>query len=265
MEIILYFVAVAVVSYFIGTINFAKIVAWHARRKDITKIGSKNPGTMNMLRSFGFWLALTTFLCEVVKAGAVCLITKVIFYHFGLGAYGELAYFIAGLFLILGYDFPVWSKFKGGKGVACMAGIFLFSTLWYVGIGWFVLCFILLIVLDYGCVVSFTYIGGLSIAFTIYTWLRGVAFMGTTFAWIITAIIWFLFALMLFKHRGNIKRLLSHTENKVGFKAKLSKIFSKNKGGEEDEKENSKTNDVQTEQVVDNSQTESEETKNTEE
>ena len=209
MEIILCFVAVAVISYFIGTINFAKIVAWHARRKDITKIGSKNPGTMNMLRSFGFWLALTTFLCEVVKAGAVCLITKVLFYHFGLGSYGELAYFIAGLFLILGYDFPVWSKFKGGKGVACMAGIFLFSNLWYVGIGWFVLCFIFLIALDYGCVISFTYIGGLSVAFTVYTWLVGIVNMGTTFAWIITAIIWFLFALMVFKHRGNIKRLIN--------------------------------------------------------
>lgn len=229
MEIVLCFVAVAVLAYFIGTINFAKIVAWRARRKDITKIGSKNPGTMNMLRSFGFWLALITFLCEVLKAGAVCLVTKVLFYHFGLGAYGELAYYVAGLFLIIGYDFPVWSKFKGGKGVACMAGIFLFTNLWYVGIGWFVLCFILLILLDYGCVVSFTYIGGLSIANTIFVWLKGVAYMGNTFAWIVTAIIWFLFALMIFKHRGNIKRLINHTENKVGFKEKLSKIFNKEK------------------------------------
>ena len=228
MEIILYFLAVAIVSYLIGTINFAKIVAWHARRKDITKIGSKNPGTMNMLRSFGFWLALTTFILEVIKAGAVCLIAKVIFQHFGVSVngqqLGDIAYFVAGFFLIIGYDFPVWSKFKGGKGVACMAGIFLFSNLWYVGLGWFAICFILLVALDYGCIVSFTYIGGLSISFTIYAWL-----INLPFAWAITAIIWFLFALMIFKHRGNIKRLINHTENKVGFKEKLSKIFDKNK------------------------------------
>lgn len=224
---ILYFLIVAVVAYFIGTINFAKIVAWHARRKDITKIGSKNPGTMNMLRSFGFWLALTTFLLEVVKAGAVCLVTRIVFLHCGLPDLAEVSYFVAGFFLILGYDFPVWSKFKGGKGVACMAGIFLFSNLWYVALGWFAICFILLVALDYGCVVSFTYIGGLTIAYTIYIWLVGIPY-----AWAITAIIWFLLALMVFKHRKNIQRLLNHTENKVGFKSKLAKIFSKKKGEE---------------------------------
>ena len=227
MEIALSLVAVAIIAYFIGTINFAKIVAWHARRKDITKIGSKNPGTMNMLRSFGFWLALITFLCEVLKAGLVCLITKILYQQFGLGEYAELAYYVAGFSLIIGYDFPIWSKFKGGKGVACTAGILIFTNLWYVGIGWFVLCFILLILLDYGCIVSFAYIGGLAIANTVWLWLEGVALCGTTIASIITGIIWFLVALMIFKHRGNIKRLITHTENKVGFKEKLAKIFKK--------------------------------------
>ena len=54
LDDILYFVLVAFISYFVGTINFSKIIAWHYRRKDITKVGSGNPGTMNMLRSFGF-------------------------------------------------------------------------------------------------------------------------------------------------------------------------------------------------------------------
>ena len=222
MDAVLRFLIVAVVAYFVGTINFAKIVAWHARRKDITKIGSKNPGTMNMLRSFGFWLALTTFVCEVLKAGFVCLITKIIFRHVGLLAEGELAYYVAAFFLIMGYDFPVWSKFKGGKGVACMAGIFLFGNLWYVSLGFFAICFVLLVLLDYGCIVSFTYIGGLAIAYTVFVWV-----MNVPFAWAITAIIWFLVALMVFKHRGNIQRLIKHTENKIGFKEKLSKIFKK--------------------------------------
>lgn len=227
MELALYFLIVAVISYFVGTINFAKIVAWHARRKDITKIGSKNPGTMNMLRSFGFVLALTTFVLEVLKAGAVCLATKLIFIHTGMPEVAEIAYYVAAFFLIIGYDFPIWSKFKGGKGVACMAGIFLFGNLWYVGLGWFALCFILLVILDYGCIVSFTYIGGLSIAYTIFVWV-----MHVPYAWAITAIIWVLFALMIFKHRGNIKRLLNHCENKVGFKKILQKMFHKN--GEKD-------------------------------
>ena len=218
----LIFILVAFVSYFIGTINFSKIIAWYGRHKDITKLGSGNPGTMNMLRNFGFGLALATFIAEVVKAGLCCLAFKLIYPEFGQGIY-----FFSGLFLMLGYNFPVWSKFKGGKGVATFAGIFLFSNLWYVALAWFAVCFVLLIIIDYGSVISFIYIGGLTIAYTIYVWVEGVYL-----AWAITAIIWFLLALTIFKHRGNISRLINHTESKVDFKGKLKKVFCHKKGEE---------------------------------
>ena len=130
METVLYFILVAFISYFIGTVNFSKILAWYFRHKDITKVGSGNPGTMNMLHSFGFGLALATFLAEVVKSGLTCLIFQLIFPEY------DIMYFVAGFFVIIGYMFPVWSKFKGGKGVACFAGFFLFSPhLWYVALG----------------------------------------------------------------------------------------------------------------------------------
>lgn len=224
-ETIMVYVGIAIVCYLIGSVNFAKIIAWHGRRKDITKIGSKNPGTMNMLRSFGLWLAVLTFLCEVVKAGLTCLLTKILTAHFGLAYGGDFAYYFAGLFLVLGYDFPIWSKFKGGKGVAVFSGIFLFSNIWHISLGWFVLCFVILILLDYGSVVSFLYTGGLTIATTLWTWLALPTDLVTKI--FITATIWFLYILMLVKHRGNIQRLLSGTENKVGFKAKLRKVFHK--------------------------------------
>lgn len=218
----LIFILVAFISYFIGTINFSKIIAWYGRHKDITKLGSGNPGTMNMLRNFGFGLALATFIAEVVKAGLCCLAFKLIYPEFGQGIY-----FFSGLFLMLGYNFPVWSKFKGGKGVATFAGIFLFSNLWYVALAWFAVCFVLLIIIDYGSVISFIYIGGLTIAYTIYVWVEGVYL-----AWAITAIIWFLLALTIFKHRGNISRLINHTESKVDFKGKLKKVFCHKRGEE---------------------------------
>ena len=218
----LIFILVAFISYFIGTINFSKIIAWYGRHKDITKLGSGNPGTMNMLRNFGFGLALATFIAEVVKAGLCCLAFKLIYPEFGQGIY-----FFSGLFLMLGYNFPVWSKFKGGKGVATFAGIFLFSNLWYVALAWFAVCFVLLIIIDYGSVISFIYIGGLTIAYTIHVWVEGVYL-----AWAITAIIWFLLALTIFKHRGNISRLINHTESKVDFKGKLKKVFCHKRGEE---------------------------------
>ena len=93
----LYFFLVALVSYLIGTINFAKILSWNVKHKDITKVGSGNPGTMNMLRSFGFAMALVAFLAEVVKAGVVCFIARLI-----LPEYGSFVYFFAGIFVIFG-------------------------------------------------------------------------------------------------------------------------------------------------------------------
>lgn len=235
MELGLMLAGVAIVSYLLGTINFAKIISWNARRKDITKIGSKNPGTMNMLRSHGFGLALATFVCEVAKSGLTCLMFKLIFAHTGFAAYQEIAYYTAGLFMVIGYDFPVWSKFKGGKGVAVFAGVFLFSQLWYVAIGWFVVCFIMLIIIDIGSVVSFTYTGGLTIATTLFVWLAG---FDNISAIVITAIIWFLYVLMLAKHHANIKRLFTGKENKVGFKAKIQKIFHKKDKQEESAEQN---------------------------
>lgn len=220
MVVALHFILVAFISYFIGTINFSKIISWNARRKDITKIGSHNPGTMNMLRSFGFGLALATFVAEVIKVGLTCLVFKLVYPQ-----YDQIIYFFAGLFLMLGNDFPVWSKFKGGKGVACIAGIFLFSNLWYVALGWFVVCFVLLMLIDIGSIISFTYIGGLSIAYTIYIWVLSVPY-----AWAITAMIWIMFVVTIIKHHANIVRLFKGTENHVGFKEKIKRFFNHNKG-----------------------------------
>lgn len=219
----LYFSLIALFSYLIGTINFSKIIAWNARRKDITKIGSHNPGTMNMLRSFGFGLAFTTFVAEIVKSGVVCLVVKLI-----LPQYGDLVYFFAGFFLMLGNGFPVWSKFKGGKCVACLSGIFLFSSLWYVSLIWFVVCFVLLMFIDIGSVISFTYIGGLTIAYTIFAWIEKIEY-----AWVVTLIIWVMYVIMLAKHHANIVRLFKGKESHVGFKDKLHSFFNKKK--EEDE------------------------------
>lgn len=220
MEKVMYFICVALIAYMVGTINFSKIVAWNMRRKDITKLGSGNPGTMNMLRSFGMGLALITFIGEIAKSGLLCLAFKLLFPQ-----YDQLMYFFTGFFLMIGYNFPIWTKFKGGKGVACFAGIFLFSNLWYVAIAYFVVLFILFIYIDYAFIISFLYIGGLAIGYTIYLWLCHIPY-----AWIITAIIWFLVLLTVYKHRGNIKRLANGTEKKIGFKNKLKKFFKHKKG-----------------------------------
>ncbi|MBE7074033.1 MAG: glycerol-3-phosphate acyltransferase [Clostridiales bacterium] len=244
MELALLLIMVAFVSYFIGTINFAKIISWNARRKDITKIGSKNPGTMNMLRSHGFGLALATFACEIAKAGLTCLLFKLMFQFIGYADYAEVAYFTAALFMVIGYDFPCWSKFKGGKGVAVFAGIFLFSPLWYVALSWFAVCFLILIIIDIGSVTSFIYTGGLAIALTAYAWISEFSVLS---AIVTTCVVWFLYVLTLAKHHSNIKRLIQGKENKVGFKDKLTKVLHK-KQNEVENTEIKKQEEITTEE-----------------
>ena len=251
MNTVLYFFVVAFVSYFIGTINFSKIFAWNVKQKDITKIGSGNPGTMNMLRSFGFSLAIFTFIAEVVKAGLTCLVCKLL-----LPEFGELIYYFAGAFIMLGYNFPVWYNFKGGKGVACFAGIFIFSSIWYVALIWFVVCFILFLFIEYGSVISFIYLGALAIATTLYVWLASVEY-----AWAITLIVWLLIALVIFRHRSNIKRLINHTENKINFKQKIAQVFKKKRGEEiidEELVEHKPEKEIVIEEDQDNNENESE-------
>ena len=235
---ILLLVLVGFVSYFIGTINFSKIIAWNSKRKDITKIGSHNPGTMNMLRSFGFGLALLTFIAEVVKAGMTCLAFKLIFNHCGIWGGGEFVYYLAATFIMIGYNFPVWSKFKGGKGVACFVGIFMFSFIWHVSLGWFVVCFILFLFIEYGSVISLTYTGGLTIATVLFAWLSG--FYSQWLCIYITCVIVFLYLLTLIRHHANISRLIHGNENKIDFKEKLKKFIAHKADGEQNVSEEDK-------------------------
>lgn len=230
--IYLWFSIVAVVSYLLGTINFSRIISWHARRRDITKIGSKNPGTMNMLRSYGVVLGFATLIAEVVKSGLCCWLSKFLFEHVGYADYGTLAFYFSGLFVVLGYDFPVWFKFKGGKGVAVFGGMFLFGDLWWLGLSIFAFCFILLLITDYGFISSFVYLIGMSTATTIY------AFLTPWWpAWAITAICWFLVVLTIIKHRGNMVRFAHGVENRVGFRKIFKKFFEGKPGGSIDEEE----------------------------
>lgn len=220
---VLIFTAIAIVSYLIGNINMAKIIAWHRRKKDITQLGSGNPGTMNMLRNFGFWIAFGTMLLEFFKTGLCCILSGIIMREQGLY---HFAYYFAGAFVVIGSVYPIGTK--GGKGLACLAGIFMCSPLWYVGIGLFVLGFILLLIVDYAFVPTTLFCVLMTIALTIYFSIKQV-----TYFWAIIVIIWLLLALILYNHRGNFKRLFRKEEKKLGFAKMIKKMFKKQRGVDE--------------------------------
>jgi glycerol-3-phosphate acyltransferase PlsY len=114
--IVLYYALLIIGSYFIGNISFAIIIS-KKKNGDITKVGSGNPGTMNMLRTYGFKLGFLTLVLDTLKGAIPSLI--------GLLIFGKVGLYTAGLSAILGHIFPVVRKFKGGKGIACTLGVFL--------------------------------------------------------------------------------------------------------------------------------------------
>ncbi len=133
-----WFVLMAVVCYLIGCFNFAVLIA-KLKHKDVRKIGSGNPGTMNISREFGLKVGLVNFLLDACKGGVPALVSFFIFQDYVFEGSGVLVSdftrYFCGLFVILGHIFPVTMRFKGGKGIASTLGMFWFclscETWWY--------------------------------------------------------------------------------------------------------------------------------------
>lgn len=111
-------------AYLFGNINVSIIIS-HFKNRDVRNEGSGNPGTMNMLRSFGIKLGILTLVLDAVK-GAVpallgwWLLGKGEMFSFGTD---KIGLFIGGISVVMGHIFPVFYKFKGGKGVAASIGV----------------------------------------------------------------------------------------------------------------------------------------------
>ena len=214
---VLKYISVIFVGYIIGNISFARLLS-KLKKTDITSQGSGNPGTMNMLRTFGFRWGLLTLLLDTLK-GALGA-------SFGFLAFGgnmdleicAMGLYIGGLSTVLGHNFPVFYKFKGGKGVACILGIFLVANpIW--SLVAFGIAFVYLCIFDYGAMASFIFI-------TILTVLEATQYRSNL---PITFLLFVLFFLTFFMHRKNITRLLWGKERKVN----LVKAFKKKKKNKE--------------------------------
>lgn len=114
-----YFLISSVISYILGSVNFAIIFSSFLHSEDIRKKGSGNAGATNMMRIYGTKAGLTVFLCDFLK-GIIAVFTARALIYF-LGAPYETVLF-AGFFVQFGHIYPVFFKFKGGKGVATAAG-----------------------------------------------------------------------------------------------------------------------------------------------
>ena len=211
------FLVLIVGSYLIGNIFFARIIS-RAKRYDISKAGSGNPGTMNMFRNLGFSVGLLTLALDMLKGIIPALVG---YYLFGGPAGGTNAYiglFTAGLATLIGNIFPVFYKFKGGKGAAVVYGMFC-ATQPLLGVIIFFAGLIYLLIVDYASLLSFCMVT----AFTIYeAYVFG--FTSGKGNIILSCLLFAIFCLVWFAHRQNIFRLLVGKENGVDFKGKIKKF-----------------------------------------
>ena len=197
------FLISATLGYILGSIPFGLVFVYLAGLGDIRKIGSGNIGTTNVLRTGRKDLALLTLICDIGKAGFAALIAQGLFHS-------PIAGIVAGLFGVLGHNFPIWLKFKGGKGVASTLGMMLATHFW-VG---FLACLTWLVVAFCFRYSSLAALSALTLA-PFYAWL-----LGGDYEDIYILSYAFLALLSIVRHRQNIERLLNGTETKIKFKKK---------------------------------------------
>lgn len=218
---ILEYVLLVIVSYFIGNISWARIFS-RKQKGDITKSGSGNPGTMNMLRTYGVKLAVITLILDTLKGVIPALSGMLLFRYTGLN--GDIGLYVGGLSTVIGHMFPVIYKFRGGKGVATSLGVFMVANPLLLILA-FILGFVYVWFFDYGSVASLFIVAFMSI---IQGYQNNVKYSGDTATLlVINLLIFAIFALIWIAHRQNIVRLLVGKENKANlqksFKSKLKK------------------------------------------
>lgn len=210
-----YYILLAIVSYFVGNLNWARVVA-KFHHDDITKHGSGNPGTLNTWRAFGFWSGIITFILDMIKGLAMALIGYFVMPLLGCNA--EIAVYIAGFSVVLGHIFPVIFKFKGGKGIATSVGVFLVAN-WWVALIALAVMIIGMIFVKYASIFTVGYVIALSIV---------EICLCNPINWINYILISGILLLVLFAHRKNIVRLFTGKENKTEL-LKMLKGLGKNK------------------------------------
>jgi acyl phosphate:glycerol-3-phosphate acyltransferase len=204
----LYPVLATVLAYLIGSLSFAVIVSKAFGLSDPRTYGSKNPGATNVLRSGSKKAAIITLILDALKGYLPVILVQLFGKEFGLSD-GTLA--MVALAAFLGHVFPVFFKFKGGKGVATAAGV-IFGIDWLLGLAVLATFAILLFFLRW---VSFASIAAAAFAPFFYLLCdRGPWYASKTVLFSI-----FIMALILaVRHKDNINRLLAGKEPKLGEK-----------------------------------------------
>ena len=185
----------AIYSYLLGSIPFGLVLTKFFLKKDIRKIGSGNIGATNVLRTGKKILGFATLFLDGFKAYLSVLITLNFFPNF---------IFLSALLCLLGHIFPIWLKFKGGKGIAVYLGVLLAFSI-NLGIIFIVSWMIVLLLSKYSSLSS--------IIATLIIFLYSI----TLHSFNMSLFFFMIFIITIYTHRENISRIRDKTENKFNF------------------------------------------------
>ena len=213
-EILIVLFIAFLVCYFCGNFCGAIIISKIFLKKDIRNFGSSNAGTTNMSRVFGVKFGIVTFAIDCLKGFLAVEITRLIVSYQISNFLGEFAGYLVGIAIILGHNYPIVFKFKGGKGFASAIGILLALNPVMTAIA-LIVCLIILIGTDIMSIYA--------ISFFTTTMIYTCFMTDIHVSMKICTVIYFI--LGVYAHKNNIKRLLKGEERKLGIKSKLFSRF----------------------------------------
>lgn len=184
------------VAYLVGSIPFAYLLS-RQRGVDLRQVGSGNIGASNVLRTSGVRAAVLAMVLDVVKGALAVLLAQRL-------AVGQAVPVAAGIASVLGHIYPVWLRFRGGKGVATAAGVFAILTPLSLGVagGVFLVAVWITRYISVGSLAGATALAAVAAMSDVPAVVAG----GAAIALLI----------ILFRHRANVRRLIAGTERRVG-------------------------------------------------
>ncbi|MCL1859339.1 MAG: glycerol-3-phosphate 1-O-acyltransferase PlsY [Oscillospiraceae bacterium] len=215
IHIVISVFSVIITGYLLGSLNFGVIISKVFYHDDVRKHGSKGAGATNMLRTYGKFPAAMTFLGDGLKAAVAVLIGAVFlgmrtsaFEYNNIIYFGFAGTYIGGMASVIGHAFPVYYKFKGGKGVASTFFMVLFTSP-LVGL----ICLVIFIIIVAGT--KFISLGSIMAVLIYPLILNRMTGLGLH-----NLIAIFISLLIVYLHRENIIRLLNGKENKFSLKSR---------------------------------------------
>lgn len=225
-----------VCSYLVGNFNWALLIS-KLKKSDIREMGSGNPGTLNMSRNFGLKLGLLTFFLDILKGAIPTLIAffalKNRYFTGSNFPVNEFGIYLCGFCAVLGHIYPVFLKFKGGKGIASTIGVFLVIESTH-GWEWAVIAIMALVAAalfiyftEFGAMGSFIAITPPAVAGSIRLFLNfgGESLVNGIGYYIVANMLVFAICLITwFAHRKNIERMLAGDEHPTSIKTMVVKM-----------------------------------------